>query len=57
MAFDKDDCVIVIAGKYRNRKGIIKRWDYGNAYTVEVIKTDTEIILFDDGKEMLKGGD
>jgi len=57
MAFDEGDCVFVIAGKYRNRKGIIKRWDYGNAYTVEVIKADTEIVLFDDGKEMLKGGD
>jgi len=55
MAFDKDDCVTVIAGKYRNKKGIIKRWDYGNAYTVEVIKAGAEIVLFDDGKEMLKG--
>jgi len=57
MAFNEGDSVLVIAGKYRNRKGIIKRWNYGNAYTVEIIKTDTEIMLFDDGKEMLKGGD
>jgi len=38
MAFNEGDSVLVIAGKYRNRKGIIKRWNYGNAYTVEIIK-------------------
>lgn len=50
---EEGEIIIIMIGKYKNKKGIIKKRHYGNVYTVEVVAFGTEIILFDDSKEML----
>lgn len=45
--------IMINVGNHKGKKGVVKRWHHDNVYTVEVMDTSTEIVLFDDGEEMI----